>query len=166
MAMSQRKKRGQIRVIEIILTVSIAVVVILLVMNFTRPLRGMHFRERGDLFKFAHNVLTVLADTGVYERVLFCALNGTEWESWLKFIVASNMPPGVLFTMRIYKVTEVNGTLRLVRLDTGRVTNYNPAKARPVDAELVKMTYVCVRDHSDWLRGRILYIELEVGFSD
>ncbi|MEM4680123.1 MAG: hypothetical protein QXL98_04185, partial [Thermofilaceae archaeon] len=77
----RNSRRGQIRLIELVLAVFMVVAVIIMVMNFTRPLRSVYLREVSDLRRLAYNLLGNLADAGAFERVVEGAFSGdSTWE--------------------------------------------------------------------------------------
>lgn len=165
MALRKRARRGQFRIIELVLAVSMVVTVILLVMHFTRPMRSAYLREVGDLRRLAYNLLNNFAEAGVFERILAAALSGDEgWEGRMRMLVSSSLPPGIVFKMKIYHVKiYADGKIELQPLDSGAISNVNP-ETKLMEAESVHYTHVCTRD-PDSVRGEILYIVLVIGYA-
>ncbi|MEM4640660.1 MAG: hypothetical protein QXT93_12370 [Thermofilum sp.] len=160
-----RGRKGQFRIIELIIAVTMVVAVMLLVMFFTRPMRSVYLREVADLRSLAYNLLNNFADAGVFERILNSTQNGEKgWEGRLRMLVSSSLPPGLVFRMEIYdvKINE-DGTIELKRIDEGAITNME-RDTELVEAESVQYTLVCTRD-PDSVRGRILYIVLVIGYA-
>ena len=159
------KRRGVARIVELVLATSMVVATIMLMMAFTRPIRSVYVRETSDLRRLAYNVLDNFAEAGVFERVLEPALRGEAgWEGRLRFLVSTNLPPGVLFRMEVYSVSVgADGKVALTRLDKGGVANAESSIAFR-EAESVQYTYVCVHD-PDTMRGRLFYFVLVVGYA-
>jgi len=158
-------RRGQFRIIELVISITMIISVMLLVMFFTRPMRSIYLREVGDLRRLAYNLLNNLAEAGVFERVFDSARSGDiGWEGRLRMLVAANLPPGLVFRMEIYNVLILgDGTVQLKRLDGGMITNMNPGVDLS-ESEAVHYTLVCTRD-PDSVRGEILYILLVIGYA-
>lgn len=158
-------RRGQIRLIELVLAVFMVVAVIIMVINFTRPLRSVYLREVSDLRRMAYNLLGNLADAGLFERIVDGAFTGDNtWEGRMRMVLYSNLPPGIVFSMEIYSVeTGGSGLPAMRRLDSGQISNMKPG-ATLVESESVQYVYVCTRD-PDRMRGRILYIVLVIGYA-
>jgi len=159
------KRSGVTRIVELVLATSMVVATIMFAMAFTRPIRSVYVRETSDLRRLAYNVLDNLAEAGVFERVLKSALEGDAgWEGRLRFLLSTNLPPGVLFRMEVYSVSVgADGKVELTRLDKGSVTNAEPSVAFR-EAESAQYTYVCVHD-PDTMRGRLFYFVLVVGYA-
>ncbi|MEM1568627.1 MAG: hypothetical protein QXI84_09115 [Thermofilaceae archaeon] len=165
MAVGKRARRGQFRIIELIVAVTMVVTVMLLVAFFTRPIRSPYLREVGDLRRLAYNLLNNFAEAGVFERVLNRTLTGGEgWEGALRMLVASSVPPGIVFKMEIYRASILeDGRVRLERLDSGTIANVDPG-VELREGEAVHYTLVCTQD-PDRVRGEILYIVLVIGYA-
>ncbi|MEM3944224.1 MAG: hypothetical protein QXO02_08405 [Thermofilaceae archaeon] len=158
-------RRGQARLVELVLAVFMVVAVIIMVMNFTRPLRSVYLREVSDLRRLAYNLLGNLADAGAFERVLEGAFSGDgTWEGRMRMLVYSNLPPGIVFSMEVYSVEVGEGGLPVIRrLDSGGITNMKPG-ATLIESESIQYVYVCTRD-PDSMRGRMLYVVLVIGYA-
>lgn len=165
MALGGRVRRGQFRIIELILAISMLVSVILLIMHFTRPMRSVYLREVADLRKVAYNLLNNLAEAGAFEQIIDAAFKGDMgWEGRMRMLIASSLPVGTVFRMEIHHViVHKDGRVELQRLDSGVITNVNP-DAKLLEAEAVYYTLVCTRG-PDRVRGEILYIVLVIGYA-
>lgn len=160
-------KKGQTRVIEVVLATFIVVAVIVMVMSFTRPLKSVYIRETSDLRRLAYNLLNNMAEAGIYERVIGPALlsGSAEWNDTLNFFIMSNLPPGLVYYMSVSKVDfdYSNGAVTFVPL--GYITNPPDFYSKPLyEAESLKFTYVCTSD-PDAVRATVLYIEFTIGYS-
>ncbi len=161
------RRRGQTRIIEVVLATFIVVAVIIMVMSFTRPLKSVYIRETSDLRRLAYNLLNNMAEAGVFERVVGPALLGGSvgWNDTLNFFIMSSLPPGLVYYMGISKVDfdYSSGAATLVPL--GYVANPPDFHSRPLyEAESLKFTYVCTSD-PDSVRATVLYIEFTIGYS-
>lgn len=158
-------KKGQVRVIELIIALSMVVSIILLVMFFTRPMRSPYLRETVDLRRLGFNLLNQLADVGAFERLISDALQGdTTWEGRMRMLLSASLPSGIVFHMRIYEVQEKeDGSLKPVPIDNGGITNAAP-NLKLLESEAIHFTYVCVKE-PDRVRGKILYIVLVIGYA-
>lgn len=158
-------RRGQVRLIELVIAVFMVVAVIVMVMHFTRPLRSVYLREVSDLRRLSYNLLQNLADAGAFDRVVAGAFSGdATWEGRMRMLISSSLPPGVVFYMEVYSIiVDENGSVRTQRLDSGGITNMKPG-ASLAESESIQYTYVCTRD-PDTMRGRVLYIVLVVGYA-
>jgi len=160
-------RRGQVRVIELLLAAFMMTVAIIFVMNFTRPIRSIYIRETSDLRRLTYNLLNELATAGVFEDVIVRGnLSGTNWEDEMRLVLSISLPPEVLFKMEVYELrfSPVTGDITFNRLDNGRITNLeNSDEAKFTEAESVSYTYVVVGE-PDKVRGTVLYIVLVLGF--
>lgn len=163
--MSRRRRKGQFRIVEIVIAVSMVVAIMLLVMYFTRPMRSPYLRETADLRRFAHNLFSQLADAGVFEQIIKDALRGDRsWEGRMRMLVSASLPAGLFFRMEIYEARRTpSGAIEFERLDAGGITNLASGKEL-AESEAVYFTYVCTRD-PDWIRGRILYVVMVIGYA-
>lgn len=164
MAVKTFPRKGQLRVVELTLAVSMIVMTMLLVAFFTRPMRSVYIREVSDLRLLAYNLLNNLAEAGVFERIVGDAVNGdVSWEGRMRMLVASSLPPGIVFKMQVYRVIISNDGLQLERLGRGAITNMD-SSVELRESEAVHFTYVCTGD-PDRIRGEILYIVLVIGYA-
>jgi len=162
-----RRRRGQARLIELLLATFMMVIAIIFVMNFTRPIKSQYVRETSDLRRLAYNILNDFAKARVYERVIVKGnLSGTDWEDEMKLILSTSLPPEIVFKMEVYemKVNPSTGEIYFSRLDSGHISNVeNFDNMTLYDAESVSYTYVVV-GRPDRVRGAVLYIVLVLGF--
>lgn len=165
MALKGKRRKGQLRIVELVVAISMVVSVILLVMHFTRPMRSVYLREVSDLRRLAYNLINNFAEAGVFERILDAALSGDRgWEGRLRIVVVSSLPSGIVFRMEIYRANaSASGEVSLERLDTGAIANLDSDREL-LEAESVHYTHVCVHD-PDRVRGEILYIVLMIGYA-
>jgi len=173
-------RKGQIRVIEAVLAVFMVVAVILLLMQFTRPLRSAYIRETSDLRRLGYNLLNSMAENNVYEKVLgdliyeanrcFSEGGGCP-EGWegnrldeLAFFATIVLPQGLLFRVDVYTVHYSLTEGRVVLCPLGYAANFN-AEIEPMkEAEPIIYTYVCTGD-PDRVRGSVLFVHLTIGYS-
>ncbi len=162
-----RKRRGQARLIELLLATFMMVVAIIFVMNFTRPIKSQYVRETSDLRRLAYNLLNDFAKARVYERIIVQGnLTGADWENEMKLMLSTSLPPEIVFKMEVYemKINATTGEIYFDRLDHGRITNVEDFDNMTLyDAESVSYTYVVV-GRPDSVRGSVLYIILVLGF--
>lgn len=160
MALETPLRKGQLRLVELIIAVSMITSIMLLVAFFTRPMRSVYIREVSDLRLLAYNLLNNLAEAGVFERIIGDAVIGDKsWEGRMRMLVSSSLPPGILFEMHVYLVMIPTGELQPL----GKITNVGPSvKLR--ESEAVHFTYVCTGD-PDRMRGEIIYIVLVIGYA-
>ncbi len=160
-------RRGQARLIELLLASFMMVVAIIFAMSFTRPVKSIYVRETSDLRRLAYNLLNDYAKAGVYERIIVMGnLTGADWEDEMRLMLSTSLPPEIVFKMEVYELrySTLTGEIRMVRLDTGRITNIkSPAITHIQEAESVSYTYVVV-GKPDRVRGTVLYIVLVLGF--
>lgn len=162
--MRDQARKGQLRVVELIIAVAMVVTIMLLVMFFARPMRSVYIREVSDLRRLAYNLLNNFAEAGVFERIIDSALRGDAgWEGRMRMLVFSSLPPGIIFRMQVYRVRVVSGTVQLERLDKGGIANVE-AEVELKEGEAVHYTYVCTQD-PDRMRGEILYVVLVIGYA-
>lgn len=169
--MTRRRRKGQFRIVEIVIAVLMVVAVTLLVMFFTRPMRSPYLRETVDLRRLAHNLLSQLADAGVFELIAAVATadDGAQGdvillEGRIRMLVSASLPAGIFFRMEIYRVERTpTGSINLVQLDRGGITNVAQG-IELTESESVYFTYVCVRD-PDRVRGEILLIVMVIGYA-
>lgn len=172
-------RRGQVRVVEAVLAVFMVVAVILLLMQFTRPLRSVYIRETSDLRRLGYNLLNSMAENNVYEKVLgdliyeasrrFSA-SGKCPEGWegnrlddLAFFASTVLPQGLLFRMDVYTVHYDLAGGRAVLCPLGYAANYGVG-TNMTEAEPIIYTYVCTGD-PDRVRGSALLVHLTIGYS-
>jgi hypothetical protein len=173
-------RRGQVRVVEAVLAVFMVVAVILLLMQFTRPLRSVYIRETSDLRRLGYNLLNSMAENNVYEKVLgdliyeanqrFSA-SGKCPEGWegnrlddLAFFASTVLPQGLLFRMDVYTVHYDLAGGRAVLCPLGYAANFDVDKVSMTEAEPIIYTYVCTGD-PDRVRGSALLVHLTIGYS-
>lgn len=163
--MAVTRSRGQVRLVELVVAVFMVVAFMVLVIFFARPMRSVYLREVSDLRRLAYNLLSDLADSGVFERIVWSAFQSdATWEGRMRMVASASLPAGVLFRMEIYEVRQLaGGTVGLVRLDRGGITNVEPG-VELLESEAAYYTYVCVRD-PDEMRGKMLYIVLVIGYA-
>jgi len=165
------RRRGQVRVVEAVLAVFMAVAVILLVMAFTRPLRSPYVRETSDLRRLAYNVLSALAQGNVFERAVDvhrepegdeCTLGG------LAFAVGASLPPGLLFYIDVYRANFTPSSPRVELVWVGCASNFVSRRGELSasalsEAEPITYTYVCTGE-PDSVRGTVLLIQMLIGY--
>lgn len=128
-------------------------------------MRSPYLRETVDLRKLGHNLLSQLADAGTFERLIYIMhLGDTTWEGRMRMLLSASLPAGILFRMEVYEIQrKKDGSLELVRLDSGGITNAAP-NLKLLESESIHYTYVCVRE-PEQVRGKILYIVLVIGYA-
>jgi len=173
-------RRGQVRIVEAVLAVSMVVAVILLLMHFTRPLRSVFIRETSDLRRLGYNLLNNLAENRIYERVLsdlIYAANayfaqqgacppggGSRRLDDLAFFASAILPQGLLFRIDVYTVHHALRNGSAVVCPLGYAANYDVGRVALTEAEPLVYTYVCTGD-PDRVRGSVLLIHLTIGYS-
>jgi|GEM_PF-1185631 len=144
------RRRGQVRVIEAVLAVSMAVSLIVMAMSFTRPLRSPYIRETADLRRLAYNVLSAMAQANTFEYTLadmIWAIYDSQgrWQpsverlSQLELILSMSLPPGLLYRMDVY-LLDTSGGAGVFRY-LGYVSNYDADNVRLTEAESITYTY-------------------------
>ena len=160
-------RKGQVRLIELLLAAFIMVVAIVFTMQFARPIKSIYVRETSDLRRLAYNLLNDLATAGVYENIIVKGnLSGSDWENEMKLFLSSSLPPELVFKMRVYELrfNTTSGRIEAIRLDTGKITNIQPgSENKIIEAESVSYTYV-ITGEPDKVRGTLLVIYLTLGF--
>jgi len=159
-------KRGQARIIEVMLAAIVMTITLVTIMNLTTPLRSIYLRETSDLRRVAYNILNDFGDARVYENIIIKGnLTGRLWEDELILFISVNLPPQVIFNMDVYVLkVHRNGTLEWVKLNRKPISNVeNWEEANIVEAESVTYTYVCVAEPDEG-RGTFLKIELTLGY--
>jgi len=173
-------RRGQVRVVEAVLAVFMVVAVVLLLMQFTRPLRSVYIRETSDLRRLGYNLLNSMAENNVYEKVLGDLIyeaskrfssSGRCPEGWeenrlndLAFFASTVLPQGLLFRMDVYTVQYDLAGGRAVLCPLGYAANFDVGKVSMTEAEPIIYTYVCTGD-PDRVRGSVLLVHLTIGYS-
>jgi len=106
-------KRGQARIIEVMLAAIVMTITLVTIMNLTTPLRSIYLRETSDLRRVAYNILNDFGDARVYENIIIKGnLTGRLWEDELILFISVNLPPQVIFNMDVYVIkVHRNGTL-------------------------------------------------------
>ena len=173
-------RRGQVRVVEAVLAVFMVVAVVLLLMQFTKPLRSVYIRETSDLRRLGYNFLNSMAENNVYEKVLgnliyeaskrFSSI-GRCPEGWeenrlndLAFFASTVLPQGLLFRVDVYTVQYDLAGGRAVLCPLGYAANFDVGKVSMTEAEPITYTYVCTGD-PDRVRGSVLLVHLTIGYS-
>jgi len=144
------RKRGQVRVIEAVLAVFMAVALILMVMGFTRPLRSQYIRETSDLRRLAYNVMSTMSQATTFEATLAERIwaiydSGGVWQPAverlreLELILSMSLPPGLLYRLDVYLLSASGGAVELKPL--GFSSNYDADRVRLTEAESITYTY-------------------------
>ncbi|MEM2791128.1 MAG: hypothetical protein QW075_04695 [Thermofilaceae archaeon] len=144
------RKRGQVRVIEAVLAVFMAVALILMVMGFTRPLRSQYIRETSDLRRLAYNVMSMMSQANTFEATLAERIwaiydSGGMWQPAverlreLELILSMSLPPGLLYRLDVYLLSASGGAVELKPL--GFSSNYDADRVRLTEAESITYTY-------------------------
>jgi len=158
--------RGQARVIEMILATLVMTAALLVAMSVAAPLRSIYLRETADLRRLAYNLLNDLADARVLESVVVEGnLTGSDWEDELKFFIAANLPPELVFKVDVYQLkVRSDGSLEWVKLNRRPISKPEDwDAARVVEAESVSYAYVVVGAPEEG-RGCFLRIDLVLGY--
>ena len=164
--MRANNRKGQARIIEIILATIIMTSTLVTIMNLTTPVRSIYLRESSDLRRLAYNILNDFGDARIYENIIMKGnLTGRAWEKEFKLFLSVNLPPQVLFKVDVYVLKVYNnGTTQWVRMNKEPITNVPDwENARIIEAVSVTYTYVCVAA-PDETRGTFLKIELTLGY--
>ncbi|MEM4640330.1 MAG: hypothetical protein QXT93_10680 [Thermofilum sp.] len=144
------RKRGQVRVIEAVLAVFMAVALILMVMGFTRPLRSQYIRETSDLRRLAYNVMSTMSQANTFEATLAERIwaiydSGGMWQPAverlreLELILSMSLPPGLLYRMDVYLLSASGGAVEAKYL--GFASNYDADAVWLTEAESITYTY-------------------------
>jgi len=161
-----RGRRGQARLVEIVLATIVLTVTLVTIMNLATPLRSIYLRETSDLRRVAYNILNDFGDARIYENIIIKGnLSGSPWENELRLFISTCLPPQVIFKVDIYVLKVYrNGTLEWVKLNKEPITNVADWDSiNLIEAESVTYTYVCIAE-PDEARGTFLKIELTLGY--
>jgi len=160
------KRKGQVRLIELMLASAIIAASVAFALYFARPVRSIYIRETSDLRRLGYNLLNDFALAGVYEELIVKGnLTGRPWEDEMRLLLSMSLPPEVVFYMDVYEVKVRPGGPELVKLNSRPITNVESTEflAGITEAEAITYTYVCIRD-PDKTRGVVLVIHLTLGF--
>lgn len=144
------RRSGQVRIIEAVLAVFMTVAVLLMVMQFTRPLRSPYIRETSDLRRLAYNLLSAAAQANIFENTLseraWAALDSRgRWQApdtrirELELFLSLSLPQGLLYRMDIYLLNNTGKTAKRIYL--GTAANYNFETVKLLEAEPTTYTY-------------------------
>jgi len=167
--MADRNIAGQVRLIEVLVSLVIIIVAIVLVGQITRPPGTPVIRNEEKLIKIGYNLLNYLAEKGIFEEIID---SGKGWEERMKILVESHLPCGVVFNMTIYGINATK--IDLSTLDESKLEQINPdtkLNKYPIsnikDISLAKKivtiryAYVCTRTE---INGTILVLDLQLGY--
>lgn len=167
---SKSRRRGQIRIIEVVLATFMVVAIIMLVIAFTRPLRSVYVRETSDLRRLAYNLLNNMADNAVFEETISNIASNPQQPGSsctlydLAFLASASLPPGLLFKIEVYRVDFDLATGKSTLVWLGCAANYDWENVKLLESEPVSYTYVCTGE-PDRVRGVTLHIHLTIGYA-
>ncbi len=157
--MADRDIAGQVRLIEILVSLIIIVIAIILVGQITRPPGTPVIRNEAKLIKMGYNLLNYLAEKGIFEEIIE---SGDGWEERMKILIESHLPHGIVFNLTVYnfsKKFDIND-LGLKKMNSIPISNINNiGLAKKVVS--IRYSYVCTRTD---LNGTILVFDLQLGY--
>ncbi|MCD6563859.1 MAG: hypothetical protein J7K23_08120 [Thermoproteales archaeon] len=157
-------KRGQTRIIELLLATVILAAAVVFSLFFARPMRSIYVRETSTLRRLAYNVLNNYAMSGVFENIILHGnLTGRPWQNEMATFMSMTLPPEILYYLEVYHAVLRNGTVTLRLL--GTITNISDNQFTSlIESESITYTYVSTGE-PDKTRGIILVFHLVLGFS-
>jgi len=156
--MADRNIAGQVRLIEVLVSLTIIVVAIILVGQITRPPGTPRVRSETKLIKLGYNLLNYLAEKGVFEEIIE---SGDGWEERMKILIQSHLPYGVVFNLTIYNFSKTFSTEpTLEKLNEYPISNIDDISLAKTVVS-IKYSYVCTRTK---INGSIIIFNLQLGY--
>lgn len=167
--MANRNIAGQVRLIEVLVSLVIIIVAIVLVGQITRPPGTPVIRNEEKLIKMGYNLLNYLAEKGIFEEIID---SGKGWEERMKILIESHLPCGVVFNMTIYGInaTKIDlstldeSKLEQIKPET-KLNSYSISNIKDISLAkkivTIRYTYVCTRTE---IKGTILIFDLQLGY--